>query len=128
MQKQKICFITYSERFLFADLYWKLILKIFLYTGVKREQEITEKRFISFIIIHIPQLQPASLTQSVVGLYTDTYVLKQPLRVVPRKRCFENMQQTYRRTPMPNCDFHKVALELYWNHTSTWMFSSKFAA
>ena len=26
------------------------------------------------------------------------------------KRSFENMQQIYRRTPMPNCDFNKVAL------------------
>ena len=25
------------------------------------------------------------------------------------KRCSENMQQIYRRTPMPKCDFNKVA-------------------
>ena len=40
-------------------------------------------------------------------------VQKQPLRGVPRKRCSENMQEIYRRTPMPNCDFNKVALQLY---------------
>ena len=34
---------------------------------------------------------------------------KQPLRGVPRKRCSENMQQMYRRTPMRKCDFNKVA-------------------
>ena len=28
---------------------------------------------------------------------------------VLRKRCAENMQQIYRRTPMPKCDFYKVA-------------------
>ena len=38
---------------------------------------------------------------------------KQPVRVVLRKRCSENMQQIYRRTPMPNCDFNKVAFQLY---------------
>ena len=38
---------------------------------------------------------------------------KQPLTGVPRKRCSENMQQIYRRTPMPKCDFNKVALQLY---------------
>ena len=38
---------------------------------------------------------------------------KQSLRGVPRKRCSENMQQIYRRTPMPKCDFNKVALQLY---------------
>ena len=37
-------------------------------------------------------------------------IQKQPPRGVPRKRCFENMQQIYRRTPMSKCDFSKVAL------------------
>ena len=53
---------------------------------------------------------------------------KQRFRGVLRKRCSENMRQIYRRTPMPNCNFNKVALQLYWNHTSVWVFSSKFAA
>ena len=38
---------------------------------------------------------------------------KQPSRGVPRKRCSENMQQIYRRTPMSKCDFNKVPLQLY---------------
>ena len=38
------------------------------------------------------------------------------------------MQQIYRRTPMPKCDFNKVAKQLYWNRTSAWVFSRKFAA
>ena len=29
-----------------------------------------------------------------------------------RKRCSENMQEIYRRIPMPKCDFNKVALQL----------------
>ena len=29
---------------------------------------------------------------------------------------------------MPKCEFNKVAKQLYWNHTSAWVFSSKFAA
>ena len=29
---------------------------------------------------------------------------KQPPRGVPKKTCFENMQQIYRRTPVPKCD------------------------
>ena len=28
---------------------------------------------------------------------------------------------------MPNCDFHKAALQFCWNHTSAWMFPCKFA-
>ena len=34
---------------------------------------------------------------------------KQSSRGVLGKRCSENMQQIYRRTPMPKCDFNKVA-------------------
>ena len=33
---------------------------------------------------------------------------KQPLRGVLGKKCSENMQQIYRRTPMPKCNFNKV--------------------
>ena len=38
---------------------------------------------------------------------------KQLTRGVLRKRCSENMQLIYRRTPMPKCDFNKVAKKLY---------------
>ena len=38
---------------------------------------------------------------------------KQPPRGVLRKRCSENMKQIYKRTPMPKCDFNKVAKQLY---------------
>ena len=34
---------------------------------------------------------------------------KQPTSIVLRKRCSENMQQIFRRTLMPKCDFSKVA-------------------
>ena len=62
-------------------------------------------------------------------LYILEMVLKRQLpRGVLRKSCSENMQQIYRRTPMPKCDFNKVALQLYWNQTSVWMFSYKFTA
>ena len=53
---------------------------------------------------------------------------KQPFRGVLRKRCSANMLQIYRRTPVPKCDFNKVALQLYWNYTSVCLFSCKFAA
>ena len=63
-------------------------------------------------------------------LFACYYLLfqKQPSRGVLRKRCSENMQQIYRRTPMPKYDFNKVAKQLYWKRTSTWVFSCKFAA
>ena len=55
------------------------------------------------------------------------YMEKQPSTVLI-KSCSENMQQIYRRTPMPKWDFNKVALQLYWKHTLAWVFSYKFAA
>ena len=56
------------------------------------------------------------------------YLQKQPLAGAPKKRCSENMDQIYWRTPMLKCDFKKVALQLNWNYTSAWVFSCKFAA
>ena len=38
---------------------------------------------------------------------------KQQFRAVLWKRCFENMQQIYKRTPRPKCDFNKVTKQLY---------------
>ena len=35
--------------------------------------------------------------------------------------------EIYRTTPMPKCDFNKVAKQFYWNHTSAWVFSCNFA-
>ena len=39
--------------------------------------------------------------------------MKQPSKGVLRKKYSENMQQVYRRTPMPNYDFNKVSKQLY---------------
>ena len=41
------------------------------------------------------------------------YTQKQPPSGVLRKRCFGNMQQVYRRTHMPKCNFNKVAKQRY---------------
>ena len=37
---------------------------------------------------------------------------KQPPRGILSKKCSENMQQIYRRTPMLKCDFNEVAKQL----------------
>ena len=39
-------------------------------------------------------------------------IQKRPTSSVFRESCSENMQQIYRRTPMPKCDFNKVALQM----------------
>ena len=56
------------------------------------------------------------------------FVQKQPSMGVLRNRCSENMLQIYRRTPLPICDFNKVAFQLYWNRTPAWVFSCIFSA
>ena len=48
------------------------------------------------------------LSCELASYFTNKF-LKQPSRDVHRKRFSENMQRIYRRTPMPMCDFDKVA-------------------
>ena len=51
-------------------------------------------------------------------LAEDFKLQKRPFRGVLEKRCSENMQQIYRRTPMPKCDFNKVPFsEQFFNRT-----------
>ena len=42
--------------------------------------------------------------------FFESYIQKQPPRVVLSKRCSEKMQQIYKRTPMPKCEFNKTTL------------------
>ena len=65
-----------------------------------------------------------------LNLFLNLYLnmqQKQPSIDVLIKSCSENMPQTYRRTLISKYDFSKVAKQLYWNHTSVWLFSCKFA-
>ena len=60
--------------------------------------------------------QTKNLATILVELFNftrSTITQKQPSRVVPRKKCSENMQQIYRRTPIPKYDFNKDAKQLY---------------
>ena len=41
--------------------------------------------------------------------------------------CRCSYEKVFCRKPMPKCDLNKVALQLYWNPTWAWVFSSKFA-
>ena len=43
-------------------------------------------------------------------VFVVSIMQKQPSRGVLRKRRSGNMHHIYRRTPLPNCDFNKVAL------------------
>ena len=80
------------------------------YTQTRKEQK---KLQVSQIIVwwHVNNLARLTVKQS-------NNSQKQPSTGVLRKRCSENMQQIYRRAPMPKSGFNKVAKRLYWNHTS----------
>ena len=47
---------------------------------------------------------------SLLRMYSLSNIEKHPARCVLRKKCSENVQQIYKRTPRPKCDFSKVAL------------------
>ena len=51
-----------------------------------------------------------------IKIIRERNIREQPPRGVPRKRCSENMQQIYRRTPMLKCDFNKAAATLLKSH------------
>ena len=80
------------------------------------------KRETKFFYLWFLKLRKSNISR------VNCIVQKQPSRGVLRRRCSKNMHQIYRRTPMPKSDFNKVALQLYENHTSTWVFSCKFVA
>ena len=51
-----------------------------------------------------------NLPSSLLLQKIQKYLQKQPSRGVLKKKCSENIQQIYRRTPMPKCGFNNVAL------------------
>ena len=55
-----------------------------------------------------------TVSNKIIALYSNKLALqKQALRGVLRKSCSEDMQQIYKRTPMPEYDFNKIALQVY---------------
>ena len=48
-----------------------------------------------------------------VNAIQKKFVQKQPSRGVLSKRCSENLQQIYRRTPTRKCNFNKAAQQIY---------------
>ena len=56
-------------------------------------------KYLPFWSFFIPKLAP-----SVTNNLNRKNYQKQPFRGALTKRCSENMQQIYRRTPMPKCD------------------------
>ena len=44
------------------------------------------------------------------------------------KKVFWKYAANFGRTPMPKCDYGELVLHLYWNRTTAWVISCRFAA
>ena len=65
------------------------------------------------------------------GIERDQWHKMQSSRGIFIKTFSENIQRICRRTRMPKCDLNWNSYfnkHFYWNHTSAWAFSCKFAA
>ena len=84
------------------------------YLGIRIDSKLNWKAYIDDIALKL--IRANSMLYKVrdfvnAGILKAIYhAQKQPTRGVPRKRFSENMQQIYRRKPMPKCDFNNVAL------------------
>ena len=97
----KICKITCSFRKHERFIYLKLTNDL---NGARKLQQMYKCKI---VVIFIKEVDIYNLK------LLKLLLQKQPLKGVLEKRCSENMQQIYRRTPMPKCDFNKVAKQLY---------------
>ena len=61
---------------------------------------------------HLSRPYLAGCSESCIELLKNFTNHKQPSSGVLRKRCSENMQYIYRRTPVLKCGFNKVSKQL----------------
>ena len=99
-----------------------------LQKSMKENFSIMQWFYRSFSNNYLLVIDSSLIFKLVKGVTIVSEVQKQPPIGVFKKRCSENMQQIYRRTPIPKCDFNKVSEQLYWNRTSARVFSCKFTA
>ena len=97
----KICKITCSFRKHERFIYLKVTNDL---NGARKLQQMYKCKI---VVIFIKEVDIYNLKLSKLLLQ------KQPLKGVLEKRCSENMQQIYRRTHMPKCNFNKAAKQLY---------------
>ena len=98
--------------FTFPEVMWTLTMKlpytkVDLYPKVKSQTCLSSLRVSCKRALRIHKKWDKSSSKKKVGLVAS-YLQKQPSRGVLRKRCSGNMQQIYRRTPMPKRDFNNI--------------------
>ena len=96
---------------IFSNLLKKSLMENFIFCAVS--DWLKQKIYCALIYFPILQRKIISCHNSISvnfkKLKHEKHFQKQPPRDVLKKRCPENIQQIYRRTPMPKCDFNKVA-------------------
>ena len=105
--------------------------RLLLYLPISTVTDLISKELYDYVhlTIQIERWCPFPFLLMPLKIYFWSMIFQtQPTRGDLKKSCSENMQQIYRRTPMPECDFNKVGKQLYWNLTSAWVCSYKFAA
>ena len=98
----------------------------------------------NFLITHVKKfvfsksaaIQPAALLFPLLADFFQTFfwllcendtweaIQKQPSIGVLIERCFENMQEIYRRTNVPKCDFNNVTLQNSRSYEHLWRVAS----
>ena len=110
-----------------VDIKWKkrkLMRIMYLHEGINQHHDAVKLPQIIFnsqrhvqvnLLLPERKLQYRSYFENkLFKLYLSTKIKqKQPSVGVLITRCSENVQQVYRRTPMPKCGFNKVAKQIY---------------
>ena len=115
-----LSFFVLSTKWRLCKTSWYLVLKnIFCMPTLPKNWcylRIGEKDPLVLLQIEVVLLQNIKINNFYIHIKSWSIfdiLQKQSFRGVLIKRCSEKMQQIYRRTPMPKCDFNKFAkLEL----------------
>ena len=117
MKKQPFIFIVYLMNHVEGDnlvFQWTFSVKHkFFHVSIVNTSEICCKinYRIVCVLIFLFVSNPKTLCRKSVEKLSYL-IWKQPPRGVLMKKCSENMQQIYRRTPMLRCDFNEVEIAL----------------
>ena len=77
--------------------------------GIVLDDNVGYEHYLNFVLKRVKKTicLLRKFQQSLPRKISNHNLQKQPSRGALIKRCSENMQKIYRRTPMPKCDFNK---------------------
>ena len=75
-----------------------------IYAPILKDYQLFSKKWLQKLVQYLRK--KTTYTRKAISL---SVFQKQSPRGVLKKRCSENIQQMYRRTPMPKCNFNKIS-------------------